>query len=122
MTSIQPPKPVLIKSSRVLLSFLFTGAVLAFIIIFTTPERLGPIGVTGFFILSFLFILSALELLYRRLVATKKYWPFWLRMMYAALPVLLLALSSLRQLSMLDIIVAISLAAMVNVYHNRHLG
>lgn len=109
------------SNRKLTLAFLLTGVVAAFILLFTTPERLGPGGVTVFFGIVFLFILSLVEAYYRKFIRSKRHWPFWLKILYTSLPVVLLALSSLRQLRTLDIFAAVGLVVMINLYHNRHL-
>lgn len=113
------PTNQLSGGKKVLAATVLTGATITALLFLTTPERLGPGGITAFFGLVFLFILGVIELYYRKFVRAKTYWPFWLKVMYTALPVVLLALSSLRQLGVLDALAAIGLVVIVNIYHNR---
>ena len=122
MRDKEPKDNFLISNKNVILGTVITGAGVVLLLFFTTPDRLGPSGVTAFFGLVFIFVLGLVELYYRRFEADKTYWPFWLRMVYTALPVVLLAMSSLRQLEVLDIVAAIGLVLVINVYHNRQIN
>lgn len=85
----------------------------------TAPQRLGPIGVTILFIILFMLSLNTLEIYYRSRRATGA--PLWLRAVYAALPVVLLALSSLQQLTIADLILSIGLVVIITMYSNRRM-
>jgi len=85
----------------------------------TTPQRLGPGGVTVFFVVIYLLSLGLLELIRGLTSRAGLLEGFWLKAYYAALPVALLGLSSLRQLMVVDIVVIIILTLVITLYHKR---
>ena len=86
----------------------------------STPQRLGPIGVTVFFLILFLLSLNTLEIYFQRRGAERTA-PLWLRAVYAALPVVLLALSSLQQLTLADLLLGVGLVVIITMYSNRRM-
>lgn len=107
------------SKSLVTLEMLLFIAVIAFLTL-TTPQKLGPTGVTLFFIVLFLFSLNSLEIYFRRRGAQNSS-PLWLRAVYAALPVVLLALSSLQQLTLADLLLGTGLVVIITMYNNRRM-
>jgi len=86
----------------------------------TTPDRLGPGGVTVFFVVVYGLSMTITELIHSwQKQRGERLRGFWLRAYYAAIPVLILGLSSLRQLTFVDVIVIIMLTLVVSVYHKR---
>lgn len=107
------------KSGRILGLTFLTGLAIVYLLFSTTPDEVGPQGTTGFFILVYLFVLTLFEWIYRVWLQRKHHWQFWLRAVYSLIPVILLALASLRQLKTTDLVVSICLVAIVTIYHNR---
>ena len=116
---IQQTNKGLNKPGRILLLSLLTGLAILFVIFSTTPTEIGPQGTTGFFVLVYLFVLTPLEWVYQARLSRKHYWAFWLRSLYALVPVTLLALASLRQLRTTDLVVSLLLVSVITIYHNR---
>ena len=112
-------KHILSRKHNVLFETVFLITILLLLTL-TTPQRLGPIGVTAFFVLLFLFSLNTLEIYYRKRGASNST-PLWLRAVYAALPVVLLALSSLQQLTLADLLLGVGLVVIITMYHNRRM-
>jgi len=123
MDAIEPQeesKRYLLNRKIASLTFIVAGLGLAVMLFSTTPTEVGPVGVTGFFLLLYLFSFSVLEIIYRLTVGKNKYWPYWLKATYALAPVAVIALSSLRQLTTVDIFMGIVLLVAISVYHNRN--
>lgn len=116
---LKQPVKGLDRPWRLLLLTALTGLAILFVLFSTTPSKVGPQGTTGFFVLVYLFVLSLVEWLYQVRFRKKHYWAFWLRAVYALVPVTLLALASLRQLKTTDLVVSLALLLVVTVYHNR---
>lgn len=114
------PKTKIDPSYRLIWGAIFVTVVALLLMLFaTTPERVGPQGVTAFFLIIYLLTLSIIELIYKSAVSKRKYWPFWLRVFYAAVPVSMIALASLRQLTSVDLVVGLLLIVAVTLYHNQ---
>lgn len=114
-------KPIGKISSRVALSAMFISLISMLTIVFsTTPKEVGPSGVTIFFLLMYVFSISVLEIFYRLFISKNKHWQYWLKAIYAAVPVAVIALSSLQQLSSVDLMMALILLTAVTIYHNRN--
>jgi len=113
-------KTILINKRVATTFFLLSGLSIMVMLFSTTPSEVGPEGVTAFFLLLYVFSLSALEIIYRVAIGKKRFWPYWLKATYALAPVAFIALSSLRQLTTVDVAMGVILLAAVSVYHNRN--
>lgn len=94
-----------------------TAAILTMYLLISiyTPQTAGPLGVTVFIILLFVAILSTLTLVKMIFLRTSK---VSLRGLVglALIPTISIALNSLRQLSVVDIVLIVIFAALVNLY------
>lgn len=91
----------------------------------SNPDELGARGVTGFFLLIYLFIAFVVEI---GLQLVARYHPRYnfvqrphmiLTLLLAGLPTLIIALSSLRQLHSRDVIISIVLAGTLVFYWSK---
>lgn len=100
------------KSVRASLGLLASlTAVLALLIFGTTPQRIGPIGVTGFFMILFGWFFVLFDLIWAKYYnknRSSKYNIFHIAIL-AGLPTAALALQSLRQLQLRDIVLILAL-------------
>ncbi len=108
--------------------FLYWLGLLTTVIFFlfgTTPDRIGPLGVSIFFIILYLLIVLSLQLvvlLLRKIIARPKHlgnWSFAYSFVAGFGPVLLISLQSLHQLALRDGVIFIGLAVAVIFYLSR---
>ena len=91
----------------------------------TTPDRIGPQGITLFFGLLYVFFslsLNALSVSYMYVSRHKhwhKHWRPVYAFVYGFIPTIALALQSLDQLILRDILIFVSLAALIAFYITR---
>jgi hypothetical protein len=81
----------------------------------SNPESIGPIGVTIFFVLIFVALITTLALIKMIMLRTTKVTIEGL-VGLSLIPTILLALRSLRQLTALDVILIVLFALLVNFY------
>ena len=107
-------------SIPVRLTFVLTvlAGVLVGIYIFasqTTPEDTGPLGITAMFVLIYVAVLTTLTLVKMTILRTTKVTLERL-VGLALIPTIILAMRSLRQLTVVDIVLIIIFAILVNFY------
>lgn len=96
--------------------------IVLFVLNNTTPDRLGPQGVTFFFIALYLFFSLSINLLWRlavRFLGDRRIVSVWqpsYSFVYGFIPTMALALESLDQLILRDVIIFIGLAFMIGFY------
>jgi hypothetical protein len=102
---------------------IFMGFVTAciFLLVSTTPDRVGPIGVTTFFFLVFGAFFVLIDLVWRLATTTQRQprYNLYFIAVLAGLPTVLLALQSLQQLQIRDVLIVILLAAVVIFYISK---
>lgn len=96
------------------------SSVLALYLLVTssTPNEVGPLGVTAFFVLLFVATITMLTLVKMIILRSTKVSVEGL-VGLALIPTLILALGSLRQLSVLDVGLIIIFAGLINFYVRR---
>lgn len=96
--------------------------VMSFFLYGTAPDKIGPQGVTAFFIVSYLFVATTIQLmavlLTKLLIHPKKvkHWRLSYSLILAFFPVIVVGLDSLDQLVLRDILVFIGLAVLLIFY------
>ncbi len=88
------------------------------LLVTTTPKEVGPVGVTSLFILFFIVGMSTLTLV-KMLVVRSTIVTVEGLVGLALVPTLLLALGSLRQLNLLDVVLVVVFSGLVNFYVKR---
>ncbi len=100
----------------------FLAAVVVLYLIMTTsnPQSAGPLGVTVLIVLMFVAILSTLTLVKMLILRTSK---VSLRGLVglALIPTIVIGLNSLRQLSLVDVVLIVLFASLVNLYIRKAL-
>lgn len=95
--------------------FMSTIALLLLLVANTTPDQVGPLGVTSLFALVFVVILSALTLvkmiIKRSTVVTMNTLVGW-----ALIPTLFLGLGSLKQLTVIDVVLVLVFILLLSFY------
>ena len=86
-----------------------------------TPQSAGPLGVTSFLLLFFVAILSTITLVKMLLKRTSKVSLQGL-IGVALIPTIIIGLNSLRQLSVVDIVLIVLFAALINLYIKKALS
>ncbi len=107
-----------IKLTLVAGVLLATALALYTLVTNTNPNEAEPVGITGFFILVFVATITILTLV-KMLVMRSTRVSIEGLVGLALIPTLILALGSLRQLSMLDIVLIIVFATLINFYVRR---
>jgi len=105
-------------SSSILLGFIVAAI---FMLLSTSPDRVGPLGVTIFFFLIFGMFFVIFDLAWRIVTRTRrqpKYNLYFISVL-AGLPTMLLALQSLQQLQIKDVGIVILLAAVIIFYLSK---
>lgn len=81
----------------------------------TTPENAGPLGITAMFILLFVAILTTLTLVKMLVLRTSRVTIEGL-VGISLVPVIIIALRTLRQLTIVDVLLVVIFAVLVNFY------
>ena len=91
----------------------------------TSPDQVGPRGVTFFFLLTYLFLVSTVQLFvllgarYTSSGDGLKRWKISYALMISSIPVLVIVLGTLGQLLLRDAIILVTLIAMIMFYTIR---
>ena len=103
---------------------LFSGVIVGFIY-GTSPQRIGPTGVTLFFVAVYFWSFFVISLVVRifsprhLIISFRDVRHFVLVAILAGIPTMLLALSSLGQLALRDVLIIVSLTALIVMYWIR---
>lgn len=104
-----------VRLTAMLVVLIATTLLLLLLVTSTTPDQVGPLGVTSLFILVFVVVLSALTLvkmMYKRsTVVTMNGLVGW-----ALIPALFLGLGSLKQLTVVDVILILVFVMLLSFY------
>lgn len=112
------PLKVPVKLAIVLVVFIFSIAMLISLMNLTSPDEAGPLGVTSAFILLYVAILATLTVIKMLMLRTTKVTLDRL-VGLALIPTIILAMRSLRQLTIVDVSLIVLFALLVNFYIHR---
>ena len=87
----------------------------------TTPDRVGPVGITVFFFLIFLGFFVVFDLIWRYASrgSRQPMYSLYLIAVLAGIPTLLIGLQSLNQLQVRDVVVVVILALILIFYLSK---
>ncbi len=102
--------------STLILTFVFSG--LGFMVLSTNPDAIGPTGITVFFFLIFIGFFVLFDLVWRVATHSRRQpkYNLYIMALIAGIPTMLLALQSLNQLQIRDVLVVVVLAATLIFY------